>query len=71
MIDRIDEELEDDLEEAGMAPDDYGFIIDHEGNLKAVYLPDDAPAKHPKNVQKILKMFGVQDVGQIDDPTIH
>jgi len=71
MENEIDDEVEGSLEDAGMSEDDYGFIVDSEGNLKAIYLPDNPPPKHPKNVQKILKLFGLDDVDQVDNPTIH
>jgi len=71
MENEFDDELDGELDAAEMSPDDYGFILDSDGNLKAVYFPDDMPAVHPKNVKKLLKMFNIQDPGQIDDPTIH
>lgn len=48
-----------DLTEFDIAEDDFGFLIDSDGNLKTVFGPNalyDAP---PENVQRILDMFGV------------
>lgn len=48
-----------DLTEFDIAEDDFGFLIDSNGNLKTVFGPNalyDAP---PENVQRILDMFGV------------
>ena len=48
-----------DLTEFDISEDDFGFLIDGEGNLKTVFGPGalyDAP---PENVQRILDMFGV------------
>jgi hypothetical protein len=48
-----------ELTEFDIAEDDFGFLIDSDGNLKTVFGSDalyDAP---PENVQRILDMFGV------------
>jgi hypothetical protein len=62
-----------DLTEFDIADDDFGFLIDSEGNLKTVFGPNalyDAP---PENVQRILDMFGVgsSDLVAKSGVTIH
>jgi hypothetical protein len=66
-----EEQLADDLYDTDIGDDDYGFIIGPDGELKTVFLPDSVPFKTPKKITKILKMFGICDPGQIDDPTLH
>jgi hypothetical protein len=51
---------------------DYGFILDAEGELKSIFLPENIPFKAPKNVNKILKLFGIPDVENVDiDQSVH
>lgn len=62
----------DDMYETEIEDDDYGFILDSEGKLKSVFLPETLPFKSPKNVQKIMKIFGVVDISSFGvDPTVH
>jgi hypothetical protein len=62
----------DDVYDQEITDDDYGFIFDAEGNLKSVFLPDNVPFKTPKNIAKILKIFGITDLDNIDNTqTLH
>ena len=56
----------DDIYDTEIGDDDYGFIVGPDGELKSVFLPDHVPFKPPKNIAKILKMFGINDIGDID-----
>lgn len=49
---------------------DYGFILDADGNLKAMFLSEEdlEYSDLPENVQKVMEIFGVTD---LDDLTIH
>jgi hypothetical protein len=49
----------DDLTEFNIDENDFGFLIDGEGNLKTVFGPNDLFGEPPEAVQKILDMFGV------------
>jgi hypothetical protein len=51
--------------------DDYCFIIGPDGELKTVITPTVLPFKTPKNIQKILKMYGIHDSAQLGDNTLH
>jgi hypothetical protein len=68
LVDEFDEnEYMGDIDEG-----DYGFILDAQGELKSVFLPEHIPFKAPKNVNKILKLFGIPDVDNVDvDQHIH
>jgi hypothetical protein len=48
-----------DLTEFDIAEDDFGFLIDSDGNLKTVFGPNALYDTPPENVQRILEMFGV------------
>lgn len=62
-----------DSYETEICDDDYGFIVAADGSLKSVFLPDSVPFKAPKNVSRILKVFGIRDISQVDtgDDTLH
>lgn len=70
------ERIEDDFSDSSSAPeiteDDYGIIIDSSGRLKAMILPENAPFKAPKNFARILKVLGINDLGNLGgDATVH
>jgi len=44
--------------------EDYGFILDAEGNLKSVFLPIDYEVI-PEKVYAIFGLFGIDDVAEI------
>ena len=56
----INENNESDSE-FEIAEEDYGFLVDSEGNLKTVFGPTEMLGEPPKNVQKILKIFGINN----------
>jgi hypothetical protein len=67
-----EEEIDEFLNEVDWADEDYAFIIGPEGKLKSVLLPETGSFTAPKSVQKILKIFGVRDIDDIDnDATLH
>lgn len=63
-------EIEQGLDEANYETDiedeDYGFIIGPDGKLKSVFLPDHFEFDPPKEIQKILKIFGIKNIYDID-----
>lgn len=50
---------------------DYGFIFDHEGYLKAVYVPSRGYMELPSAVEKIFKLAGIDNPNTIEIHTIH
>lgn len=68
----IDEVTVDDMYETEISEEDYGFILGPNGELKSVFMPEVVPFKSPKNVQKILKLFGVHDIERFNaGDTLH
>jgi hypothetical protein len=60
------------INELDWGDDDYAFIIGANGELKSVILPETVAFVPPKKVQRILKMFGITDIDDIDnDATLH
>ena len=49
--------------------EDFVFVINHEGNLKTLVLPDEFDNKDiPKNITAILNVFGVDS---LNPATLH
>lgn len=70
-IEEVEDEYELDYQEE-IEDDDYGFVLDSEGNLKFAFAPDVLPDKPPKNVAKIMKVLGITDLAQFNgDITLH
>lgn len=65
------EEYIDDVYATEISDDDYGFIFGPDGELKSVFLPETLPFKTPKNIAKILKIFGITDPEQLNGTTLH
>lgn len=66
----LDREL--DVYDTDIADDDYGFILSADGELKSVFLPDVIPEDLPENIQKLLAVFGILDISDLDTPqTLH
>lgn len=55
----------DDKTEFVISDDDFGFLIDSEGNLKTVFGPDELFDAPPESVQRILDIFGVDSADLI------
>lgn len=62
----------EDVYDTEISDEDYGFILGPDGKLKSVFLPENLPFKAPKNITKILKIFGINDISDIDGTeTLH
>jgi len=62
-----DDELFDDDE---ITPEDYGFILDSEGNLKSVFMPEHG-MELPEAVKRICEVFGIENPNDIYIKTYH
>jgi hypothetical protein len=63
---------QDDVYDTEISDDDYGFILGPDGKLKSVFLPESLPFKTPKNIARILKVFGITDISNVyNDQTLH
>lgn len=61
----------DDEEYADFDDSDYGFIIGPDGELKSVMFPEDLMFDPPKEIKKILKIFGIKDINDLSVKTLH
>lgn len=55
-----------DIYDTEISDEDYGFIVGPDGELKSVFTPENAPFQTPENVLKILAMFGIHDIDNIE-----
>jgi hypothetical protein len=67
-IDSVDDH---DVEYDEFDDSDYGFIIGPDGELKSVMFPEDLMFDPPKEIKKILKIFGIKDINDLSAKTIH
>lgn len=49
--------------------DDYGIILDRDGNLKSVFLPENTDDV-PEVILEILKIFDIDSIESLQTPTV-
>lgn len=67
----VHESLEDFEENDDFDPSDYGFVITANGDLKLVMVPEGLMEEPPEEVTAILKLFGIDSIHDVDNPTLH
>lgn len=55
----------DDETDFNIEDSDYGFIVSANGELKTFFCPDAVDGYPPKAVQKIFKIFKINDLREI------
>ena len=65
-----DEGVEDERDDFD-DENDYGFIIGPDGELKSLMIPEDLMSDPPKEVLKILKIFKIVNIHQLEPRTLH
>lgn len=63
----LDELDTDDIDD--IMDDDFGFILDKQGNLKSVFLPDNVE-DIPDKVLEILELFEIDSLESLKTPTV-
>lgn len=61
------EEHEDD----DFSPNDFGFIIGPDGELKSVMYPEHLMEEPPEEIKLILEIFGIDNIDTIESRVIH
>lgn len=64
LIDEYEETNED-------ATEDFTFVLHADGSLKSFSVPQHLMDEIPEEVQLILSLFGIEDIHQLNDRTIH
>jgi hypothetical protein len=62
----IEEVREDDV-----GKDDFAFIIGPDGNLKTFVMPEHLMKDPPEEIQLILSLFGIEDIHDLENRTLH
>lgn len=50
---------------------DYGFVISANGELKSILMPEDLMDDPPIEIKRILKIFGIKNIHQLEPRTLH
>ena len=62
----LDEFDDDDFNE-----NDFGFIISENGELKSVMYPEKLLEDPPQEIKEILRIYGIDDINEIEHRTLH
>lgn len=65
----FDEVIDDEFEEYDES--DFGFIISPDGELKSIMFPENLMEDPPKEIKRILKIFGIKNLDDITPKTLH
>jgi hypothetical protein len=66
----VDETTYDENEET-YDPNDYGFIIGPDGELKSIMYPPDLMEDPPEEIKMILEIFGIDNFETLDHRVLH
>lgn len=61
----------EEYEEEEIDADDFGFIIGPDGELKSLMYPENLMEDPPEEIKMILRIFGIDDINDIDNRTLH
>lgn len=62
---------DEDFSEEAFEEGDYEFVINANGELKSIMIPEDLMEDPPKSVARILKIFGIKDIHSLTSGTLH
>lgn len=63
--------VEDFEETDDMGADDFAFVIGPNGELKSFMMPEHLMDDPPEEVQMILELFGIDNVHELGNKTVH
>jgi hypothetical protein len=64
-------EIEEFEENDDYGPDDYGFVLGPDGQLKSFMIPAHLMEDPPEEVLMILSIFGIDDIHELENPVLH
>ena len=64
-------EIEEFEETEDYGKDDFGFILGPDGQLKTFMIPEHLMEDPPEEVLMILSIFGIDDIHELGNPTLH
>jgi len=63
--------IEEYEEDSDLGPDDFSFIISGDGELKSFMIPEHLMDNPPEEILAILSIFGVGDIHELTNSTLH
>ena len=63
--------IEEYEEDSDLGPDDFAFVVSGDGELKSFIIPEHLMDDPPEEITLILKLFGIDDINQLGDQTLH
>ncbi len=63
--------IEEIEETDDIGADDFAFVIGPNGELKSFMMPEHLMEDPPEEVQMILELFGINDVYELGNRTLH
>lgn len=64
-------QVEDYEENDTYGKDDFSFVLGPDGDLKSFIMPQHLMHDAPDEVKLILSMFGIDDIYELDNKTLH
>jgi hypothetical protein len=63
--------VEECTEDDEYDPDDFGFVVGADGNLKSCMIPEHLMDDPPEEVKIILELFGIDNIHDLGQKTLH
>ena len=63
--------IEEYDEENDYGPDDFGFVLGPDGELKSFMIPEHLMEDPPEEVLMILSIFGIDNIHELENRTLH
>jgi len=63
--------IEEYDEENDYGPDDFGFVLGPDGELKSFMIPEHLMEDPPEEVLMILSIFGIDNIHELENKTLH
>jgi hypothetical protein len=61
----------EDEDDGDYGPDDFGFVIGPDGELKSIMYPENLMEDPPIEIKKILKIFGIKNFEMLESRILH
>jgi Mg/Co/Ni transporter MgtE len=68
-IDEVEDLQNEDFDD--FDDNDYAFIVGENGKLKSVVYPEELMDEPPKQIKQILKIFGIKNIEDLEEHTLH
>jgi hypothetical protein len=64
-------EIEEFEENEDIGKDDFAFVISPDGDLKTFMIPEHLMEDPPEEVKMILSLFGIDNLYELENRTLH